>query len=281
MTLVVPGLVGVIFAASLMVAAAAWRGIEASVGGGARRLPQVVFTPRLAVCLVVGLVVLVGTRWPVGAVFAAIAAGLVPRFFGHKAGRQARLDRIEALAGWAEQLRDTLAGAAGLEETILATVRVAPAPLRPELGRLAHRLDRHSLVASLRVFADDLDDPLADLVVSALILGAEKQVKDLGALFGALAATARQDAAMQLRVEAGRARTRSAVQIITIFTLGFAAGLVLLNRGYLAPFDSTAGQGALALVGGCFAAAFWLMDRMTRPAAAERILVRSAQPGSR
>ncbi len=134
---------------------------------------------------------------------------------------------------------------------------------------------------SLRVFADDLDDPLGDLIVSALILGAEKQVKDLGALLGALAATAREEAAMHLRVEAGRARTRSAVQIITIFTLSFAGGLVLLNRGYLSPFNSTLGQAALGLVCGCFAAAFWLMDRMTRPGQAERILVHAGEEPDR
>jgi len=277
MTLVVPGLLGVVFAASLMVAAAAWRGLDLRAGDQTRRLPAVVFTPRLAVCVLVALVVLVVTRWPVGAVFGAIAAWLVPRFFGHRTERQAGLDLLEALASWAEQLRDTLAGAAGVEETILATVRVAPVALRPQLGRLALRLDRHPLVASLRGFADELEDPLADLIVSALILGAEKQVKDLGALLGALAATARDEAGMHLRVEAGRARTRSATQIITMFTLAFAGGLVLVNRGYLSPFDSTVGQGALALVGGCFAAAFWLMDRMTRPRLGERILVRTDQ----
>jgi Flp pilus assembly protein TadB len=281
MTLVVPLLLGVVFAASLMVGVAAWRGIDLPAGDGTRRRPRVLFTPRLAACLAAGLVALVVTRWPVGAAFATVATALLPRFFGHKAERQARLDRIEALASWAEQLRDTLAGAAGVEETLLATVRVAPLPLRPQLGRLAHRLDRHPLVASLRVFADELDDPLADLIVSALILGAEKQVKDLGALLGALAATAREEAAMHLRVEAGRARTRSAVQIITIFTLSFAGGLVLLNRGYLSPFDSTLGQAALALVGGCFAAAFWLMDRMTRPGHAERILVHAGEEADR
>jgi len=227
MTLVVPGLLGVVFAVSLMVTAAAWRGLDLRPGERTRRLPGVVFTPRLAVCVLAGLVVLVVTRWPVGGVFGAIAAGLVPRFFGRRAERQARLDRIEALASWAEQLRDTLAGAAGVEETILATVRVAPVALRPQLGRLALRLDRHPLVASLRAFADELGDPLADLIVAALILGAEKQVKDLGALLGALAATARDEAGMNLRVEAGRARTRSATQIITIFTLAFAGALLL------------------------------------------------------
>jgi len=212
----------------------------------------------------------------VGAVFVVLGAVLLPTVFAGKAVREARLGRVEALAAWAEQLRDTLAGAAGLEETILATVKVAPAPLRPELARLAHRLDRDQLVPSLRAFADDLADPLADLIVCALILGAEKQVNDLGALLGALARAAREQAAMQLRVEAGRARTRTAVQIITVFTLAFAAALVVLNRGYLEPFDSPAGQFVLVLVGGCFAASFWLMDRMTRPAHVERILVRRA-----
>ena len=277
MTLAVPLVLGFVCATGVMVAVLAWRGFETPAVPSLRVWSLPPITWRTVTPVVVGLVALAATRWVVGALLAGVGAALLPKVFFGKAARQARLARVEALATWAEQLRDTLAGAAGLEETIIATVRVAPGPLRSQLARLAHRLDRDKLVPSLRAFADELADPLADLVVSALMLGAEKQVKDLGALLGALADTAREEAAMHLRVDAGRARTRTAVQIITVFTLAFAVGLVTLNRGYLEPFDSALGQCVLAVVGLCFAGSFWLMDRMTRPVEADRILVRSVQ----
>jgi tight adherence protein B len=277
MTLAVPLVLGFVSATGVMVAVVAWRGFETPAVPSLRVWSVPPITWRTVTPVVVGLVALAATRWVVGALLAGVGAALFPKVFFGKAARQARLARVEALATWAEQLRDTLAGAAGLEETIIATVRVAPGPLRPQLARLARRLDRDKLVPSLRAFADELADPLADLAVSALMLGAEKQVKDLGALLGALADTAREEAAMHLRVDAGRARTRTAVQIITVFTLAFAVGLVTLNRGYLEPFDSALGQCVLAVVGLCFAGSFWLMDRMTRPVEAERILVRGVQ----
>jgi tight adherence protein B len=282
MTLVVPALLGFVCASSVIIAVLAWRGFALPAWAS----PGRVGAPRLVTVQVLGpvlvaLVVLIVTRWPVAAAIAGLGAAVLPRVFAGRAARRARLARIEALATWAEQLRDTLAGAAGLEETIQATVRVAPLPLRSELARLARRLDRNKLVSSLRAFADELADPLADLIVSALILGAEKEVKDLGALLGALADTARDEAAMHLRVDAGRARTRSAVQIITVFTVVFATGMVALNRRYLAPFDSLTGQGMLLLVGGCFAAAFWTMDRMSRAPETDRVLVADLEKAAR
>ena len=55
-------------------------------------------------------------------------------------------------------------------------------------------------------------------------------------------------------------------------TLFMAAALVVLNRSYLAPYGSAAGQLALALVGGCFAGAFAWLARLARPAERDRVL---------
>ena len=61
--------------------------------------------------------------------------------------------RVEAIAGWAEMLRDTIAAAAGLEQAIAATAPLAPPPIRDEVVMLAARLERERLStasASLR-----------------------------------------------------------------------------------------------------------------------------------
>ena len=69
---------------------------------------------------------------------------------------------------------------------------------------------------------------------------------------------------MRLRVEAGRASLRTSARMITTVTGLMAAGLVLLNRGYLAPYDSAAGQLVLLLAGAIFTAGFTLLRRMAR-----------------
>ena len=55
-------------------------------------------------------------------------------------------------------------------------------------------------------------------------------------------------------------------------TLVMAVGLVLLNRGYLAPYDSALGQLVLLVIVGCFAGSFRWLARMARAEAPARFL---------
>jgi Flp pilus assembly protein TadB len=187
-------------------------------------------------------------------------------------GRGEAVGRIEAVAGWSEMLRDTMAGAAGLEQAIVATATVAPLPIRAEVATLAVRLETERLAPALRAFADEVADPTCDLVVAALVLAAEHQAQRLGELLGSLAQAARDQGTMRLRVEAGRARTRTSIKVIVGATGGLALGLAVLNRGYLAPYGSALGQFVLLLVGGLFAASFVWLSKMTRAAEPERFL---------
>ncbi|HEX4126598.1 MAG TPA: hypothetical protein VHX67_03365 [Acidimicrobiales bacterium] len=250
-----------------------WRGVD--LPRPTRRFDRrKVERANLRIGLAVGAAVVVGaaTGWPVGALLAGLAGWGAPGLLGGAKGGSVAVARIEAIAGWAEMLRDTMAGAAGLEQAIVATATVAPLPIRAEVVTLSVRLEGERLAPALRAFADDVADPTCDLVVAALILAAEHQAQRLGELLGSLAQAARDQATMRLRVEAGRARTRTSVRVIVGATGGLALGLAILNRGYLAPYDSAVGQLVLLLVGGVFAAAFMWLAKMTRPATVERFL---------
>ncbi|WP_255375621.1 type II secretion system F family protein [Saccharomonospora sp. CUA-673] len=185
--------------------------------------------------------------------------------------------RIEAIAAWTEMLRDTLSSAAGLEQAIHATVETAPVAIRDDVRELAVRIERgDKLSDALGVLADDLNDPTADLVISALVLASEHQARQLTDLLGELATEAREQVSMRLRVESGRARTRTSVRVIVGTTVAFAVGLVILNRGYLDPYDSAFGQVMLLLVGGLFALAFSWLARISRMGEPERFLTHLA-----
>ncbi len=201
----------------------------------------------------------------------------LPRVIGGSKDRLRRVARTEAIAGWAEMLRDTLAAAAGLEQAIMATSNVAPMPIRNEVMSLAAALEHERLTPSLRAFADELADPTGDLVVAALVLAAGHESRKLSELLGSLAAAARDQAGMQLRIEAGRARIRTSTNVVIGATLLFSAGLVFLNRSYLNPFGTALGQGILAIIGLIFGSAFWWLDKMGRPSSPERFL---SFPGS-
>ncbi|WP_139739028.1 type II secretion system F family protein [Actinomyces wuliandei] len=211
-----------------------------------------------------GAAVLVLTRWVVLAAAAACLVGVWPLLFG--GARQERLAaaRIEALATWAESLRDTIAGAVGLEQAIPATVHAAASVIRQDLALLADRMRvRVPLPTALRQLADDLDDPTADLIVSALIMNARLRGPGLRQLLGALADTARAELDMRQRVSASRAGTRRSAQIVIIFSVVVMLGLALFNRSFVAPYESAQGQLVLLVVVGLFAAGMLWMRRLS------------------
>jgi hypothetical protein len=87
----------------------------------------------------VGLVVLLLTRWAVLGIAAGILVFFWDRLFGGAAEERGAMKRVEALASWTESLRDTIAGAVGLEQAIPASARAAAPVLRPHLDALVDR----------------------------------------------------------------------------------------------------------------------------------------------
>ena len=169
---------------------------------------------RLARAIPLAGVILVLTRWPVAALGAGVLGWFSTDLLGGKAAREQGVARTEAIATWAEMLRDTISAAHGLEAAITATAPVAPEAIHPEIMFLAADLERVPLPVALRRLAEDLGHPIADLVVAALVVAANGSVRELAELLGTLAGSARDEASMQLRVEAARARMRTAVQVI-------------------------------------------------------------------
>ncbi len=267
------GLLGAGVGLGLVLVWAGWRGVSLPRPTRAPARPRVE-RATLRLGLAAGAAVLVGaaTGWPVGAFLAGLAGWGLPGLLAAPKGRAEGLARVEAVAGWAEMLRDTMAGAAGLEQAIVATAPVAPLAIRAEVATLAVRLDGERLAPALRGFADEVADSTMDLVVAALVLAAEHQASRLGELLGSLAQAARDQATMRLRVEAGRARARTSVKVVVGVTAGLALGLAVLNRSYLSPYDTAVGQLVLLMIGAMFAGAFTWLSRMTRPAAPERFL---------
>jgi len=237
------------------------------------RQPPAALARRAGLALAAAVIAGLATGWPAGTVLAALAAWSAPGVLGRDKDAAGAVARIEAIAGWTEMLRDTTGAAAGLEQAIAATAPLAPEAIRPQVTGLAGRLAAgERLDGALREFAD--------LVVAALIHAAAHHARRLGELLSSLAASARAQASMRLRVEAGRASLRTSARMITTVTAVMAAGLVLLDRGYLAPYDSAAGQLVLLLTGAIFAAGFALLRRMARHQQPARILAAAARPAS-
>jgi tight adherence protein B len=228
---------------------------------------------RVALCVVVGVVVAVLTRWPVAAALSVAGTWALPQIIGSDRDHARLVARIEGIAAWTEALRDNLYGAAGLEQAITASAIESPEAIRDEVTRLATRLNcGWRMTDALRAYAAELADATADLVVAGLLMAARGSAGQLGEVLGELAGSARAKVASRQRVAAGRKRNRTSARVIVGATLAMAGILTLINRGYLRPFDTPFGQIVLLAAGGCFGLAFWWLARLMRDRDPARIL---------
>lgn len=260
-------LLGLVFGASALLLIAALRGWNPMAtrrgdpgtnvlwGSAARR--------RLPYAIGVGIVVAVLTRWPAAA---AAAAGLIylwPVMFGGGKEAAGQVAKIEALATWTETLRDSIAGASGLEDAINHSLRVAAPAIRPALNRLVDSTRRYRtpLPQALATFAGEFSDGSVDRVVGSLILASQLRGPGLRDNLSALAASSREEVKRAYLIEAGRKSIRrDAMMIVGIG--GFVGGwLAIFSRSYVAPYSTPVGQLVLLFVLAFFAAGLmWIRN---------------------
>jgi tight adherence protein B len=229
--------------------------------GTALRSPAL--SGRIAGGVIVGILGLVLTHWPVAAAGLGALVIFWPQMFGGARVEQGQIVQLEALVMWTESLRDTITARASLEQAIPATASSAPEPIRPALVRMTGLVRaRVPLDRALLGLSADLNDASADKVIGSLILNVRQRGTGLAAVLTALAASARAELDQRRRISAGRASMRRSVQIVVAITIGFAVFLVLFSRAYVAPYGSAGGQAALAVVVGLFAASFMWMRRL-------------------
>ena len=271
-------LAGAIAGAGLFLLLVALRGLPPRPPGHPGRLrgwAREVGPARLATAVLAGLVVLVATGWLVAGVGAVLLV-LSWRGMSGAAGERAATARLEALATWPESLRDTIAGAVGLEQAIPASLRAAAPSLREPLTAMVERLHtRMPMPEALRRFADDLADPGADLIVAALIINAGLRGPGLRDLLGALSRSVREELDVRRKVTAQRRSTRRGAQIVVGISVGLALGLALFNHAYVQVYDSVTGQLVLGVVTGLYAAGIVWMRALARFPVPERLLAGS------
>lgn len=262
-------LTGAIAGGGVLLFVVALRGLPVRPGTGQRKRDREdlvrSLTTRGAIAIVVGAIVLILTRWPVAAIGGGLLVLGLPGIMGGVAEERKAMARLEALAAWTESLRDTIAGAVGLEQAIPSSLRAAAPVLQPPLRTLVDRLHtRMPMPTALRRFADDLDDPSADLVIGALILNAKLRGPGLRDMLGALSTSARAELDMRRRVEANRRITRRSVQIVVFVSVGTSLLLAVTNRTYVRPYNDFLGQVVLSIVIFLYALGFVWLRRLAR-----------------
>jgi Flp pilus assembly protein TadB len=226
----------------------------------------------VAACVAAATVWL-ASGWPVGGVLVGLAVIGVPWLLGQFSAGNAAVERLEALQEWVRRTSDVLAAGGGLEQTLIRSAHTAPDPIAAEVATLAARLQaRWPTSRALLAFADDLDDAAGDLVVAALLLGAELRGPGLARVLTELAGSLTEEVTMRRKVEADRAKPRANARWLLLITVA-AAGLAALNGDYLAPYGTGLGQLVLAVICALIVGCLLWMRRLTVPVPSARFLV--------
>ena len=220
---------------------------------------------RALVAVMVAVVVLAATRWVLPALVCGAMGWWVAGLIADRDRRgHGELERVEALATWTEQLRDVLMAGDQPIGAIQATVSTCPEPVRPQVRALASRLGRQPEQLVLRQFADELDDPTADLIAAGLLVALTKGGRAERVL-SSLAQQARHQAERRKLLEAEREPARREVWWVTgMMTAQLVGGLVFARSSYLAPYRTLSGQVVLCVLLGAFLALIVYVQRLSR-----------------
>lgn len=217
-----------------VVAAASTPSVFEGVGGN-----------RLAVGAAAGALVLLATRW----VLLAALVGLLVTFWGrllHDSRADDERRRIEGIAKWLEDLRDTLRGSAVGAEEALEQVALRPPdaialPLRTFARRRRQGFRTEDALADL---AEDLAHPTADAAIAAirLVIGGSTSAGRLYGTVSALSAAARAEVTARERIDRTRAVYQSSMKRLVIIGGVLVAYLKFAGGDLLQPYDTVVGQ---------------------------------------
>lgn len=190
-----------------------------------------------------GFLVLVVSGWVLpGVVVGAGAFWAIAGWQRRDRAGDVEIARLDALASWIENVRDVLMAGEQPVGAITSTVGACPPIIRPHIRRLAAGLSRQDPDVVFRRFAEDLDDPLADLVAAGLAIAIRRGARTVPVLT-ALAEQTRQQVDRRRLIEAERAPTRREVQALTLIMGTLVVLLLVFGRSqYLDAYDTTGGQ---------------------------------------
>jgi hypothetical protein len=205
---------------------------------------------RIALGVAAGFLVLLATRW----VMLALLVGLLAATWGrllHDTRADDERRRIEGIAKWLEDLRDTLRGSAiGAEEALEQVASRPPAAIAVPLRTFAlRRRQGFRTEDALSDLATELAHPTADAAVAAirLVIGGSTSAGRLYATVSALAAAARDEVTARERIDRTRSVYQASMKRLVIIGGLLVAYLRFAGGDLLAPYNTAIGQIVLVL----------------------------------
>lgn len=223
--------------------------------------------PRVVAATLVGFAVLLGTGW----FLLALVAGAMVAWWGrllHDESADEERRRVEGIAKWLEDLRDTLRGSSvGAEEALEQVAGRPPDAIAQPLRNFVHRRRQGFRTDdALQDLADDLAHPISDAALAAirLVVGGAAGAGRLYGTAHALAAAARDEVTARERIDRTRAVYRHSMQRLVVIGSLLVAYLRVAGGDLLQPYGTAVGQVVLALPLAMWIGCVWWLRSLCR-----------------
>lgn len=226
----------------------------------------------IAVGVVGGVVLWLITGWIVTLIAVPVAVIGLPILLSAPKSANS-IVRLEAIETWTRSLSGLITAGIGLEQALSVSLANTPESIKPAVATLVARINaRWSTTQALQRFADELDDPTADLVAAHLILASRVRGAGLANALDDLAQIVFDEVRHRREIEADREKPRSTARGVTLVTL-VAMTLLALTGGFLDAYRDPIGQLLLTLYVIAYIGALIWMRRMSAGEPTPRILV--------
>jgi tight adherence protein B len=197
--------------------------------------------------LTLGIAVQLLTGWALVSVAAACVGAVIPlAYLAPRRQRRRALVQV-ALVDLAAHLRAAIQAGYSVHEGLVQLAQTDRTVLAPELQLLALGIRLHGLTAGLTAFRERLADPLADQMVSALLLNDRLGGKQMTPVLSRLAEATRQELAVQQEAKARQGQAVLSARVVAIVPVVVLVGMRVVAPDFMRVYDEPLGQ--LVLVG--------------------------------
>lgn len=233
----------------------------------------------IGICVAIA-VARVSGWWAWGACIGVLIA-LIPRFRQDMAGERAFADKTDAVASWAESLRDAMSGSHGVQGALLSVAPSAPPVIRQDALLMAEEIVMGVPMADgLADFARRVDNPVSDLVCAVMAHAVRHSASEVPEMLESIAATARERARAHAQIEASRAKPKRTVQLSALLIVVLAGLILTMMRGLIEPLISPSGQIPVTIATTMVVGAFIWMSQLAKVRRPLRLLDLDAEFGT-
>ncbi|HEX3542278.1 MAG TPA: hypothetical protein VHT75_17725 [Acidimicrobiales bacterium] len=211
------------------------------------------------------------TGWPAAGVWMGLLTAWVPTLSAKGRQRNAEMAVASGIARLAAMMRDQVLVGADVAEAIRGCVAMAPAAIASDVTEMAERLQGEEPGPALAAFAENVNDPMAELLAVSLRFALTRRTAKLADLFDEVARATEEQVRTRRAIEKDRRRLRTSMWSVMVAVTTWLVVIYFLSGTYLAPYHGIKGQAIMALAGAAFAAGLVGLARMDQISGPKRL----------